>query len=168
MTNSRSSFDSKNPLLNRSQPDTPYIPPSSVVLAGLGITQFDLEHERVTVSAEYLRFLLGKIASLATVDPAYYRKRYPDVEGAKLANEISSYQAHFEQSGYIEGRLPHEVKFDPDWYYRAYHDLADVFEHGSTAALTEHFETVGRQEGRAGSAEDFEAAESWRLGRVKA
>jgi hypothetical protein len=140
-----------------------YFPPCTVILQGLGITRPDLDGDRVTVSTAYLRFLLGRIAGLVEVDEEWYRRRSPDVFGAKLANEVPSYQVHFEMSGYMEGRLPYEMTFDGDWYFETYKDLQNALGRDFDAMIT-HFRTTGYYEGRAGNADDFAAAESWRLG----
>jgi hypothetical protein len=42
-----------------------------------------------------------------TVDEAWYLESYPDVREAIARRDYLSGQAHFEQSGYREGRLPY-------------------------------------------------------------
>jgi hypothetical protein len=136
-----------------------------VVLDGLGVSLFELDQPLVTVSGPYLRFLFSKLAAQARVDSGWYEQTNPDVRAAKLADEVGSYQAHFEAHGYLEGRLPFEPAFDADWYRDAYADLRDACP--TAQAAHEHFERTGCSEGRAGVAEHLADAEQWRLGTVK-
>ena len=50
----------------------------------------------------------GRKGWLPTVDEAWYRKKYQDVDEAISAGKIKSAQEHFESIGVIEGRSPTE------------------------------------------------------------
>ena len=50
----------------------------------------------------------GRKGWLPTVDEAWYRQKYQDVDDAISAGKIKSAQEHFESIGVIEGRSPTE------------------------------------------------------------
>ncbi len=144
-----------------------YVPPLSVIMAGLGTTAVDLGMaDTVTVSAQYLTFLLRRLLSDGVaVDQAWYQDRYLDIRGAVMAGQVASPEAHYRGTGWLEGRLPHEVAFDAAWYYGHYDDLHAVFDADDVDGLRYHFYTRGYFEGRAGVATALDAAEAWRVGR---
>jgi hypothetical protein len=138
-----------------------FIPPLDVVLAGLGITKEDLLADKVKVSSNFLQFLLSKLASLSDFDSTWYATTYPDVEGARLAGEVPSLLDHFVQTGYLEGRLPHEPAFDASWYYEHYRDIGGAFNPSDTQALKNHFISRGYYEGRVGTPELVNEINQW-------
>jgi hypothetical protein len=138
-----------------------YVPPVELVLAGLGIEKKDLEQDHAHVSSKYLKFLISKIAASADFDPAWYASAYPDVEGARLAGEISSLRSHFVRTGYLEGRLPSKPEFNPEWYQRHYTDIGQTFSGGDIKGLQNHFLSKGYYEGRAGVPELIAEAQEW-------
>lgn len=140
-----------------------YLPPIQQVLAVLGLSDADLQSEKVTIPTEALVRLLGEVLRHVEVDEAWYLERYPDVHGAILSGDVKSAQTHFRLAGYREGRLPRELPFDAIFYFEKYKDLADAFERTDVAGLRHHYETRGFYEGRAGKPEHFLDAERWRL-----
>lgn len=140
---------------------THYVPPVTVVLRGLGITEFDLQQKTVSVSTPFLRFIISELVRRGAFDPAWYAERYPDVEGARLAGQSPSLHQHYCTQGYFEGRLPCEPPFDPDWYYSRYDDVSRAFSPADPAALRQHFTSQGWWEGRAGTPELRNDADRW-------
>lgn len=138
-----------------------YVPPVTVVLRGLGITELDLRREKVTVSTAFLRFIISQLVRRAEFDPAWYAERYPDVEGARLAGQVPSLHEHYCTQGYFEGRLSCDLDFDPDWYCSRYEDVSRVFSPEDTEALRQHFRAQGWREGRAGTPEARKDADRW-------
>lgn len=138
-----------------------YVPPITVVLRGLGLTELDLRRDKVTVSMAFLRFVISQIVRRAEFDPAWYAERYPDVEGARLAGQVASLHEHYYTQGYFEGRLPCELQFDPDWYRSRYEDVSLAFSPDDTDALRQHFRAQGWREGRAGTPEIRRDADRW-------
>ena len=117
------------------------------------------------MSARYLTFLLQTaFVKPEIVDLRWYEKHYLDVRAAVAAGKIASGEQHFHSSGWLEGRLPHEIDFDPVWYYKSYKDLQSVFAADDIAGLTKHFYTRGYFEGRAGTKECLASMQSWQLG----
>jgi hypothetical protein len=138
-----------------------YIPPCRLVLERLGISEADLKQEKVTVSARFLLSLIRQFARAATFDPEWYAAKYPDVEGAVLVGDIPSLQEHFVTSGYVEGRLPHELPFDPGWYHDHYKDIAQAYARDDVAGMRSHYLTGGYYEGRVGTKEALPLIEEW-------
>lgn len=149
--------------------DAPFfLPACDVLLDGLGVSLSDFEASgSVLVNANYLRFLISRIAATAPVDPDWYAAHYPDIHAALIAGEIESCQDHFENHGYFEGRLFTEPAFDAHWYCRAYDDLRDHLGDDPSRARRHFFEETGHREGRAGIAAHLPAAEMWRNGRLR-
>jgi hypothetical protein len=142
-------------------PESKYFLPCEVVLKGLGINELDLQRMTATVNVRYLQRLLQEIAKYQPFDAQFYSKRYPDIEGARLAGEIQSVHSHFVQTGYLEGRLPCDLPFDPKWYYEHYKDLSRLYAADDVEGLRRHFFNTGYIEGRAGTRNTLEVAERW-------
>ena len=138
-----------------------YVPPIELVLRGLGITETDFRQERATVSTRFLRFILGELARLGRFDPDWYAERNPDVEGARLAGDVTSLHEHYCTSGYFEGRLPYELPFDADWYYSRYDDVSRAFSPADPEAMLLHYCSQGWREGRAGTPEIRGESDRW-------
>jgi hypothetical protein len=139
-----------------------YLPPCSLLLEGLGVTEADLTGSgTVPVSRKFLRVLISELACRPRVDEHWYAETYPDVEGARLAGDIKSLREHFIVSGYIEGRLPAPLPFDPRFYCKHYRDIADAFPSADADTLRRHFLSSGYFEGRAGTAEMLAGVERW-------
>lgn len=145
----------------QSQPKAVYVPPLALLLHGLGITEMELRQPTVTVSTAFLRFIIGELVSRGEFDPARYAAQYPDVEGARLAGQISSLHHHYCTQGYFEGRQPCELPFDPDWYYSHYDDVSLAFSPADADAMCQHFRTQGWREGRAGTPEIRRDEDRW-------
>jgi hypothetical protein len=139
----------------------PYVPPVAVMLRGLGITELDLRGDSATVSTAFLRFVISEIVKRGAFDPRWYAERYPDVESARLAGEVSSLHQHYCMQGYFEGRVPGELPCDPDWYYSRYEDVAQTYSPADSDGLRDHYETQGWYEGRAGTPEVSKEADRW-------
>lgn len=140
---------------------TEYVPPVTVVLRGLGITESDLNQASVTVSTAFLRFIVSQLVNRGRFDRAWYAEHYPDVEGARLAGLVSSLHEHYCTQGYFEGRVPCEVPFDPDWYYSRYADVSQAFSPADRDGLHQHFRSQGWWEGRAGTPDVRKDADLW-------
>lgn len=143
------------------KPETAYVPPVTVMLRGLGITESDLQQPAVAVSTSFLRFIIGELVSRGEFDAFWYASRYPDVEGARLAGEVPSLHDHYCKQGYFEGRLPRELPFDPDWYHSHYEDVSRVFSPADPDAMHQHYRTQGWWEGRSGTPEMCKDADRW-------
>ncbi len=137
------------------------MPPISLVLRGLGITDLDPRNEKVAVSTRFLRFLISQLVSRGEFDPAWYSEQYPDVEGARLAGQIVSLHEHYCTQGYFEGRSPCDLGFDPAWYLSRYEDVSRAFSPDDAQALRQHFRTQGWREGRAGTPAVRKEADRW-------
>ena len=85
-------------------PAAAYVPPAALLMKGLGITERDLSKDTVSVSTAFLRFIISELVSRGRFDPRWYSERYPDVEGARLAGEVTSLHGHYCTQGYFEGR----------------------------------------------------------------
>ena len=127
-----------------------YAPPLGLILAGLDTTELAMSHDRVNVSAAFLRFLIGEFARTLPFDPIYYARAYPDVEAARLAGDVATLHEHFIHQGYFERRRPCEMAFDPSYYHDSYEDLARSMTRADPYTLRAHFTDHGWQEGRAG------------------
>lgn len=145
-----------------------YVPPAAMILRGLGIEASDLSGDRVTVSPDYLRFLISKVADMAPFDETWYLENNPDVEGAFLAGDLPSPRSHFLETGYFEGRLPCALPCDTAWYFAQYKDLGQVFSGSDSEALLQHYHTRGYFEGRAGTPAELEVVEQWAKGEPSA
>jgi hypothetical protein len=139
----------------------PYLPPVSLVLAGLGVTELDLGKTQVTVSACFLRFLIGELARAMPFDGAFYSASNPDVEAARLAGDVASLHDHFIAQGYFEHRAPCRLPFDPFYYATHYDDLSRAFDARDATGLRRHYQGHGWQEGRVGVADQRPEAERW-------
>ncbi len=138
-----------------------YFPPGQQLLDALGIAAADLANDRIRVSGPGLRRLISQYRKTIEFDADWYAKTNPDVEGARLAGDVPSLHAHFVASGYMEGRLPHELPFDPNWYHRHYKDIGLAFSATDIEGMRDHYLTKGYFEGRAGTADALADAESW-------
>ena len=138
-----------------------YFPPARLLLARLGISAADLLKDRVTVNASGLRRLIAEYAKTIPLDAVMYARANPDVEGAKLAGDIVSLEAHFVSAGYLEGRLPGALPFDPVWYHGHYKDINAMFALSDVQGLYNHFMGAGFVEGRSGCAEFLGEAGEW-------
>lgn len=138
-----------------------YVPPITLVLRGLGISESDLQQPTVSVASSFLRFILGELVRRGPFDPAWYAGRYPDVEGARLSGQLPSLHQHYYTTGYFEARLPCEPAFDPDLYYSLYEDVSRAFSPADSAGLRHHFTTQGWWEGRVGTPELRHEADRW-------
>jgi hypothetical protein len=143
------------------QPKTAYVPSIAVLLRGLGVTELQPGQETVAVSTAFLRFIVSELVSRGDFDPAWYAARYPDVEGARLAGQVSSLHQHYCTQGYFEGRAPGEVPVDPDWYYSRYADVSQAFSPADPDGICQHYRTQGWREGRAGTPEMRKDADRW-------
>ena len=123
---------------------TPYFPPIRLILEGLDTDEMDLNKKRVSVSASFLRFLIGEIVRPMKFDDDFYRSANPDVEAALLAGDVATLHEHFVVQGYFERRQPHALQFDAAYY----DDLARVFDAEDEPALRQHYVARGWQEGR--------------------
>lgn len=147
--------------MTQHKPRTAYLPPIAVVLRGLGITELDLRQDKVTVSTQFLRFVVGYLVSRGEFDPSWYAEKYPDVEAARMAGLVNSLQDHYCTQGYFEGRMPCELPFDPEWYHGRYQDVAQAFSPDDVEGLHQHFRNQGWREGRVGVAEVRKEADRW-------
>jgi hypothetical protein len=139
-----------------------YFPPCSVLLRQANLTPKDIQGTgSVAVPRSFLRALISELLSCASFDENWYGRRYPDVEGARLAGDIKSLHDHFKTAGYFEGRLPAEPPFDADWYRKHYRDLADAFDASDSEGLQRHYVVAGYYEGRAGSPDSLAELERW-------
>lgn len=138
-----------------------YRPPASLVLKALGIDKSALAQSSVTVSTEALKMLIGAFGRSGGFDADWYAEAYPDVQGAVLAGDLPSLEAHFERAGYLEGRSPCSLPCNPDYYFDRYPDLAALFDKDRPEELVAHYRTSGYFEGRAGLPENFADAERW-------
>jgi len=142
--------------------DAEFFPPISLLLEGLGINATDLQGTgAATVSRRFLRALIGELVKRKRFDDDWYARTYPDVEGARLAGDVSSLHEHFQTAGYFEGRLHAELPFDPQFYRRHYRDIAESFPASDPEGMRVHFLTSGYFEGRAGTAEMLAEVERW-------
>ena len=140
-----------------------YVPPCRMVLGALGISLEELNGGgRATVSAKALRTLIRELVRRTEFDPEWYSRNNPDVEGARLAGDVTSPRQHFVEAGYFEGRLPRELPFDPRFYRRHYADIAESFPASDASGMREHFLHTGYFEGRAGTAAMLEDIAYWR------
>lgn len=152
-----------SPLRNAEQPvpNGTFVPPVTVMLRGLGITEPELWRRKVTVNASFLRFLISEVVRRGEFDPDWYAERYPDVERARLAEQVRSLHQHYCTQGYFERRVPCELRCNPDWYCSHYEDVAKAFSLADAEALRNHYLTQGSWEGRAGTPEDQAEADRW-------
>jgi hypothetical protein len=124
-----------------------YIPPFDLIRRSVEISTVRGEL-RVNVSyadfIELLKLLIGG----ATIDEAWYLRRYEDIARAVEQGEIGSAHEHFVQYGYFEGRLPRPIQVDEAWYLEQYPDVADSIKNGSVSSAQSHFDEDGYREGR--------------------
>jgi hypothetical protein len=138
-----------------------YLPPVSLVLAGLGVTELDLGKSQVAVSGRFLRFLITELARLMPFDAAFYSASNPDVEAARLAGDVTSLHDHFIEQGYFEHRAPCDLPFDAFYYATHYDDLSRAFDMRDATGLRRHYQGHGWQEGRVGVSGQRADAERW-------
>jgi hypothetical protein len=138
-----------------------YTPPLSLILQGLGITEIDMQRPHVSVSAQFLRFMICEYARSLPFDADQYAQANPDVEAARLAGDVSTLHEHFVTQGYFERRQPHELPFDAFYYATHYEDLARAFDPNDVTALRRHYNSHGWQEGRVGVSWQRADADRW-------
>ena len=158
-----SSFAPDDPMVGASGAPRAYVPPLALVLQGLDVTEMDFRGPRVSVSASFLRFVLGEMARAMPFDPAYYGDANPDVEAARLAGDVATLHDHFVAQGYFERRQPHALPFDAFYYVNHYDDLAAAFDPKDASTLHTHYQGHGWQEGRAGVSWQRADADRWVL-----
>ncbi len=124
-----------------------YVVPFRVVMESIGVT-LNPPPPEVRLSEANLTTLIKSLLRGISVDEAWYRRTYPDVEQAIKDGTFRSAKHHFVEEGYFEGRRPGAVVVDEHWYMSTYQDVAEGIEAGDLASCQEHFEMHGEAEGR--------------------
>ena len=106
------------------------------------------KNTRILLDMELVTALLRALADGISVDDAWYRKRYPDVEDGIRKGEFKSAKHHYVEFGYFEDRVPQYFKVDDEFYRNTYPDIAEHIETGRLLSNQEHFELYGFKEGR--------------------
>jgi hypothetical protein len=106
--------------------------------------------EFVQAYACLLPIYIGQIESVP-FDPDWYMRLYPDVGAAVKDGKFASAYEHFQQSGFMAGRLGAPMEVDENWYRNAYPDIDEAVSQGRIPSATMHFRNWGFFEGRAAS-----------------
>jgi hypothetical protein len=125
-----------------------YVPPYSSVLETIGLQSFSDGAARSTVEASDVIKVIRLMLRGVSVDEAWYRRTYQDVDSAIQSGQYSSAKHHFVENGYFEGRRPGPVIVDDQWYLDTYPDVAEGIENGEIDSPQRHFEEHGYSEGR--------------------
>ena len=124
-----------------------YVPPFDrlktffEISCSTGELRFSLNHDG------FVAFIRALLAG-ASVDSAWYLRKYPDVAKAVQEGHFSSAKHHFIENGYFEGRFPCEPAVDEAWYLAANPDVAENVRRGEIKSGLHHFIEDGYREGR--------------------
>jgi hypothetical protein len=86
---------------------------------------------------------------------AWYLQQNPDVAAAVQSGAYPNAQAHYNQFGANEGRLPNQYvqnPFNAQWYLQQNPDVAQAIQAGQFGSAWDHFQQFGQSEGRQPSA----------------
>jgi hypothetical protein len=125
-----------------------YILPYSILLKQVGVANGADNSDRVELTRDQLLSLIRGLLGAVSVDEAWYKTIYQDVEQAIQSGSVGSAKEHFVSNGYFEGRLPSKVVVDEAFYISKYPDVAEGIGDGEINSAQEHFETHGFSEGR--------------------
>ena len=125
-----------------------YVVPYSALLKELGIQTHLRDDDTVELTGDQLRSLVKRLLVYVSVDEAWYRSMYSDIDRAIRSGEVPSAKEHFVSDGYFEDRLPSKVQVDAAFYTRRYPDVAQRIDDGEITSAQEHFESHGFSEGR--------------------
>jgi hypothetical protein len=125
-----------------------YVVPYAVLLKQIGVLDDVGGNDRVEMSRDQLLSLIRNLLLSVSVDEAWYKTFYQDVEEAIQAGVVKSAKEHFVSNGYFEGRLPGRVVVDETFYRSRYPDVAEGIDDGEITSAQEHFESHGLIEGR--------------------
>jgi hypothetical protein len=125
-----------------------YIIPYSLLLKQIGAPNGSGDNERFDLTRDQLLLLIRRLLSHVSVDEAWYKTIYQDVEQAIQSGAVKSAKDHFVSNGYFEGRLPSKIVVDEAFYVSRYPDVAEGIDDGEINSAQEHFETHGFSEGR--------------------
>ena len=137
--------------------DGAYFPPFDLLQRGLVQSE---DKQTVTLSADLFKMLVAA-AHASSFDPVLYLSHHPDVSEALGEGRIDDEFQHFQDSGYIEGRLATTFDVDEVWYRETYPDIAEALNAGDVPDARTHFHEIGYFEGRAPNAEAEEVVRRW-------
>lgn len=124
-----------------------YLPAFQVLQQRLKINPVN-GRSKINISYDELLDAFRQLLWGTKVDEAWYLAQYTDVADAVASGAVKSAKHHFVQSGYFEGRLPHEFEVDETWYVKNNPDVAAGIREGTIASATRHFREHGYAEGR--------------------
>jgi hypothetical protein len=124
-----------------------YIPPFKVVRDRLTVVKVNGKN-KINVHyddfIEVVKLLLRGVA----FDENWYLSTYPDVAEAVAIGVFMSGRHHFIETGYFEGRRPHDFEIDEKWYLETYPDVAEGISKSGIKSARQHFDQHGYDEGR--------------------
>jgi hypothetical protein len=103
---------------------------------------------KVDMNYDELLDMLKRMLQAVTLDDAWYRRTYPDVDEAIKAGTYRDAKQHFVENGYFEGRKPFEMGLNEEWYLTNYPDVKKGIEEGTLTTARDHYDQHGYDEGR--------------------
>lgn len=131
--------------------NTPVVNAEIPTLATLQNTKKLLPHhtpEYFVVEKHFLEQMLRPLIRTIFVDEEWYLNRYPDVRDSVQSGAVTSASDHFTRFGYLEQRLPYDIKVDEAWYLAQYPDVKASVRREDFATGKDHYEAFGFREGR--------------------
>lgn len=139
-----------------------HVPHIELVLRGLQVPRARLlGRTKIAIDTTLLRALLQSLAATLPFDATFYRTRYPDIDAAHRAGEITDLRRHFIETGYLEGRFGAPPEVDEAFYLAAYPDIAEAVRRGEVPSATEHYLRSGAAEGRVPTQAARDEVERW-------
>ena len=140
-----------------------FLPSISQIGARLGLSgETRLETvDRVVVDGDFLRFLLGMIASGFALDARAYRREH-GLSSAADWDGFAPASAHFASEGFFAGLTAVPRNFDEDWYLTTYPDARAAVEEGLFPDGLSHYLATGRAEWRLPNAGAAQEVQAWR------
>ena len=138
------------------------LPNGRVLLEALMLTPEMLGSlPKVPVPVPALRALLSLLSSALPFDEEFYARTYPDLAKARDSGSIADLRMHFQQHGYLEGRLGAEPPVDENFYKATYPDVAIGIAGGEMQSALDHYIRAGASEGRFANPADEQARRVW-------
>jgi len=143
-------------------PSDGFFPHIDLLLKALRIHRDRLSSaSKVAIDVRLLRLLMEPAIRSLPFSVEFYRREYPDVDGAMRAGTVTDPHRHFVESGYFEGRLGAPPVVDEAFYLKTYPDVAMAIRRGEVETATQHYIRAGAAEGRLPSAAARPSVERW-------
>jgi hypothetical protein len=110
--------------------------------------ELDLDGKGLFIDQASFLVLLEAATRQIPFDQDWYMSQYPDVQDSIENGEYDTALQHYLKVGFIECRLPYEIKVDEEFYLERYKDVQLFIDHKMVPNAQWHFENHGRSEGR--------------------